>query len=80
MPGAGGLHLGLGLGHYVSGPAYGAQKAGQDKFAADMAVDFMPFNVAAVSIWMGPSDRPAAIRIAAAPEFADIDEISRRRN
>lgn len=39
--------------HYVFGPAYGAHKAGMDKFAADMAVDFRSHNVAAVSIWMG---------------------------
>jgi NAD(P)-dependent dehydrogenase (short-subunit alcohol dehydrogenase family) len=39
--------------HYVFGPVYGAHKAGMDKFAADMAVDFKPFNVACVSIWMG---------------------------
>ena len=38
---------------YMHGPAYGAQKAGVDKFAADMAVDFRDHNVAAVSIWMG---------------------------
>jgi NAD(P)-dependent dehydrogenase (short-subunit alcohol dehydrogenase family) len=39
---------------YMHGPAYGAQKAGIDKFAADMAVDFKEFGVAAVSLWMGP--------------------------
>jgi NAD(P)-dependent dehydrogenase (short-subunit alcohol dehydrogenase family) len=39
---------------YMHGPAYGAQKAGVDKFAADMAVDFGGTGVAAVSIWMGP--------------------------
>jgi NAD(P)-dependent dehydrogenase (short-subunit alcohol dehydrogenase family) len=39
--------------HYVFGAAYGAQKAGQDKLAADMAVDFKEFGVAAISIWMG---------------------------
>ena len=39
---------------YMHGPAYGAQKAGVDKFAADMAVDFTDTGVAAVSIWMGP--------------------------
>jgi NAD(P)-dependent dehydrogenase (short-subunit alcohol dehydrogenase family) len=39
--------------HYVYGPAYGAHKAGMDKFAADMAVDFKDYNIAAVSIWMG---------------------------
>ena len=39
---------------YMHGAAYGAQKAGVDKFAADMAVDLKEDNVAAVSIWMGP--------------------------
>lgn len=39
--------------HYVFGAAYGAHKAGMDKFAADMAVDFKPFGVASLSIWMG---------------------------
>ncbi|MCI4592199.1 SDR family NAD(P)-dependent oxidoreductase [Sphingobium sp. BYY-5] len=42
-----------GAAHYSFGPAYGAHKAGLDKFAADMAVDLWPFNVAALSIWMG---------------------------
>jgi NAD(P)-dependent dehydrogenase (short-subunit alcohol dehydrogenase family) len=41
--------------HYCFGPAYGAHKAGMDKMAADMAVDFKDAGsqVAAVSIWMG---------------------------
>jgi NAD(P)-dependent dehydrogenase (short-subunit alcohol dehydrogenase family) len=39
---------------YMHGPAYGAQKAGVDKFAADMAVDFAGTGVAAISLWMGP--------------------------
>jgi len=39
---------------YMHGPAYGAQKAGVDKFAADMGVDFRGTGVAAVSLWMGP--------------------------
>lgn len=39
--------------HYVFGPAYGAHKSSMDKFAADMAVDFRDYNVAALSIWMG---------------------------
>lgn len=38
---------------YMHGPAYGAQKAGVDKFARDMAVDLRAYGVAAVSIWMG---------------------------
>lgn len=39
---------------YMHGPAYGAQKAGCDKLAADMAVDFENTGVAAVSLWLGP--------------------------
>jgi NAD(P)-dependent dehydrogenase (short-subunit alcohol dehydrogenase family) len=39
--------------HYVFGPAYGAHKAGVDKMASDMAVDFREFDVAALSVWMG---------------------------
>lgn len=38
---------------YMHGAAYGAQKAGIDKMAADMAVDFRGTGVATVSIWMG---------------------------
>lgn len=38
---------------YMHGPAYGAQKAGVDKLAADMAVDFAGTAVATASIWMG---------------------------
>lgn len=38
---------------FMHGPAYGAVKAGVDKMAHDMAVDLAPFDVAAVSIWMG---------------------------
>lgn len=38
---------------YMHGAAYGAQKAGVDKFAADMGVDFRGTGVAAVSLWMG---------------------------
>jgi len=39
---------------YMHGPAYGAQKVGVDKFAADMAVDLAAYGVAAVSLWLGP--------------------------
>jgi NAD(P)-dependent dehydrogenase (short-subunit alcohol dehydrogenase family) len=39
--------------HYACGPAYGAHKAGMDKFAADMAVDLKDSGVAVLSIWMG---------------------------
>lgn len=39
---------------YMHGPAYGAQKAGVDKFAHDMEHDLRGTGVATVSIWMGP--------------------------
>ena len=41
--------------HYCFGPAYGAHKAGVDKMAFDMGVDFADAgaHVAAVSVWMG---------------------------
>jgi NAD(P)-dependent dehydrogenase (short-subunit alcohol dehydrogenase family) len=42
-----------GAAHYAFGPAYGVPKAGTDKMAADMAVDFNGTGIAAVSIWMG---------------------------
>lgn len=68
---------------YMHGPAYGAQKAGVDKFAADMGVDLRDHDVSAVSIWMGPlatertqraiAERPdqyeEIMRLAETPEF-----------
>jgi NAD(P)-dependent dehydrogenase (short-subunit alcohol dehydrogenase family) len=39
---------------YMHGPAYGAQKAGIDKFAHDMEHDLRGSGVVSVSIWMGP--------------------------
>lgn len=55
--------------HYAFGPAYGVPKAGTDKMAADMAIDFKEFGIAAVSIWMGSllTDRVRKI-VAAKPE------------
>ena len=38
---------------YMHGPAYGAGKAAVDKMSHDMAIDFRPYNVAVISIWMG---------------------------
>lgn len=38
---------------YMHGPAYGAGKAGADKMAHDMAVDFRPHRVAVLSLWLG---------------------------
>lgn len=39
---------------YMHGPAYGAQKAGIDKFAHDMEHDLRGTGVRTISIWMGP--------------------------
>lgn len=63
-----------GAAHYMFGPAYGVHKAGTDKMAADMAVDFADFGVATVSIWMGVllTERFREV-LAAAPEaVADL--------
>jgi NAD(P)-dependent dehydrogenase (short-subunit alcohol dehydrogenase family) len=38
---------------YLHGPAYGAGKAAVDKMAHDMAHDFKPYGVVAVSMWPG---------------------------
>ncbi|ULE32593.1 SDR family NAD(P)-dependent oxidoreductase [Mycobacterium sp. IDR2000157661] len=67
-----------GAAHYVFGPSYGVHKAGMDKMAADMAVDFREHGVAAVSIWMGIllTERLAAM-IATTPEkFGGLIEIA----
>ena len=62
--------------HYCFGPAYGAHKAGVDKMAADMAVDFADAgaNVAAVSIWMGSltTERLLSLMSAAPEKFARL--------
>jgi NAD(P)-dependent dehydrogenase (short-subunit alcohol dehydrogenase family) len=60
---------GSGAVHYVYGPGYGAHKAGQDKMAADMAVDFKKSAVSVLSIWMGGllTDR-LKMTVAAEPE------------
>ncbi|MBW8910498.1 MAG: SDR family oxidoreductase [Sphingomonas sp.] len=56
---------------YMHGAAYGAQKAGLDKMAADMAVDLKDYGVAAASIWMGPLLTERAKRtFATAPDDA----------
>jgi NAD(P)-dependent dehydrogenase (short-subunit alcohol dehydrogenase family) len=64
--------------HYVYGPAYGAHKAGMDKFAADMAVDFKDFDVAAISIWMGAllTDRLKAIIAADREKFGYLEAMA----
>ncbi len=78
---------------YMHGPAYGAQKAGCDKMVWDMAHDLKPYNVAAISIWMGvlkterlemvmkmdPEKYAAFYEAAESPEFTGriIDALAR---
>lgn len=62
---ANGRGLIVNTGHYGAvsyhlSPVYGAQKAGSDKMAADMARELRPHNVAAISIWMGSLDTERA--------------------
>lgn len=63
--------------HYCFGPAYGAHKAGMDKMAADMAVDFKDagVDVAAVSVWMGSlaSERLLEMMAAAPDKFKHLE-------
>lgn len=61
--------------HYSFGPAYGAHKAGMDKFAADMAVDLKPFDVAAMSVWMGAllTDRLRMVIASDPAKYRDLE-------
>jgi len=63
--------------HYCFGPAYGAHKAGVDKMAFDMGVDFADVgaSVAAVSIWMGAltTERLAGMMEAMPERFAHLE-------
>ena len=63
---------------YMHGPGYGAQKVGVDKFAKDMGVDLRPFNVAAVSIWMGMlrTDRTKRVMESEPQKYAGFWEIA----
>jgi NAD(P)-dependent dehydrogenase (short-subunit alcohol dehydrogenase family) len=65
-----------GAAHYCFGPAYGAHKAGMDKMAFDMGVDFADagVDVAAVSIWMGAltSERLLEMMAAEPEKFAHL--------
>ena len=64
--------------HYVYGPAYGAHKAGMDKFAADMAVDFKEYNVAVLSVWMGAllTDRLKMVIASDRAKYAHLENMS----
>jgi NAD(P)-dependent dehydrogenase (short-subunit alcohol dehydrogenase family) len=61
--------------HYVFGPTYGVHKAGLDKMAADMAVDFRDQGVTCVSIWMGAllTERMAAMIAEAPDKYGHLD-------
>src|SRR5690606_21274 len=57
---------------YMHGPAYGAQKAGCDKLAADMAVDLEGTKVAALSLWLGlqHTERSALVGAASGVDYS----------
>ena len=61
---------------YMHGPAYGAGKAGLDKMAHDMAIDFRPHGVAVVSLWMGllATDRTRRVFAAEPEKYAGMAE------
>ncbi|HEY9032931.1 MAG TPA: SDR family NAD(P)-dependent oxidoreductase [Pseudomonadales bacterium] len=63
---------------YMHGPAYGGGKAAVDKFANDMAVDFRPFNIACVSIWMGllRTERTLAVMDAEPEKYGGMKAMS----
>jgi len=63
---------------YMHGAAYGAQKAGIDKFAADMGVDLRGTGVAAISLWMGPLKTERSARtVAEHPDtYAEIMKLA----
>ena len=81
---------------YMHGPAYGAQKAGVDKFAHDMEHDLRGTGVIAVSLWLGmqmteraqisakthPEQYEALIGMAENPEFSAhvLDAIDKAPN
>jgi NAD(P)-dependent dehydrogenase (short-subunit alcohol dehydrogenase family) len=62
--------------HYVFDPAYGVHKAGMDKMAADMAVNFKDFGITSVSIWMGTllTERLKAIVASDTAKFGHLIE------
>ena len=63
--------------HYCFGPGYGGHKAGLDKMAFDMGIDFRDAgaNIAAVSIWMGSltTERLLAMIEEAPEKFAYLE-------
>ena len=68
----------FGGGCYMHGPAYGAAKAGVDKMAHDMAEDLRPYDVAAVSLWMGMlrTERTAPMLDAASSKYGPLAAVA----
>jgi NAD(P)-dependent dehydrogenase (short-subunit alcohol dehydrogenase family) len=62
---------------YMMGPAYGAHKAGEDKFAADMGYELRSHNVAAICIWCGGvlTDRLRRILNSDPERFKGVEEM-----
>lgn len=62
---------------YMMGPAYGAHKAGEDKFAADMGYELREHGVAAICVWCGGvlTDRLKRILEAEPERFAGVEEM-----
>jgi NAD(P)-dependent dehydrogenase (short-subunit alcohol dehydrogenase family) len=61
---------------YMHGPAYGAGKAGSDKMAHDMAVDFREHRVAVIALWMGllSTERTQRVFAAEPDKYAGMAE------
>jgi NAD(P)-dependent dehydrogenase (short-subunit alcohol dehydrogenase family) len=62
---------------YMMGPAYGAHKAGEDKFAADMGYELKDHGVAVLCLWCGGvlTDRVKRIIAADPVKYAGLAEI-----
>jgi NAD(P)-dependent dehydrogenase (short-subunit alcohol dehydrogenase family) len=62
---------------YMLGPAYGAHKAGEDKFAADMGYELRDHGVAVACIWCGGvlTDRLRRILDSDPERFAGVEDM-----
>jgi NAD(P)-dependent dehydrogenase (short-subunit alcohol dehydrogenase family) len=62
---------------YFMGPAYGAHKAGEDKFAADMGYELKEHGVAVACIWCGGvlTDRLKRILDSAPEQYAGVADM-----
>lgn len=62
---------------YMLGPAYGAHKAGEDKFAADMGYELREHGVTVACIWCGGvlTDRLRRILASDPERFAGVEDL-----